>query len=410
MADLQALRNAIEEPKAGYWGASEPSSLATIAARVVRNGDAAGSRSIATNTLPLRWFNPKEVAAAALQLNDTVLVSSGEVGHASRVVGLDAEHPSIASNFVRRVRATSGHDPAWLVHLLQSPRSKRTAERFSGGTAIPNLGGDFFSRYEVWVPPLEEQVRIGEVLDTVDEAIETTERVIAKLASARVGLLREQLSPGLSESPPPGWEIVRVGRLLGRRSPAMRSGPFGSSLLASELVSEGVPLLGIDNVQREHFVADYRRFVTPDKAHELRRYRVHPRDIMITIMGTVGRCCVVPDSVGEALSSKHVWTVTLDPECYLPELACLQMNYAPWVLAHFCRDEQGGIMSAIRSETIRSLQLPTPPMAEQRRIWAVLHESTCRIEAEAASLSKLRELRSGLAADLLSGCIRTVAE
>jgi restriction endonuclease S subunit len=31
------------------------------------------------------------------------------------------------------------------------------------------------------VPPLEEQRRIAEILDTIDETIQATERVIAKL-------------------------------------------------------------------------------------------------------------------------------------------------------------------------------------------------------------------------------------
>ena len=283
-----------------------------------------------------------------------------------------------------------------------------------GGTSIGQFNpSSSFQRdlvtLPISLPSLEEQRRIAEILDTIDETIQATERVIAKLTVARMGLLHEQLAPGMSTSPPPGWQVFRIEELLGHRDPAMRSGPFGSTLLASELVREGVPLLGIDNVRREQFVAAYHRFVTPAKAHELSRYRVFPRDLMITIMGTVGRCCVVPGSVGEALSSKHVWTLTLDPERYLPELACLQVNYSPWVLAHFGRDEQGGIMSAIRSETLRSLCLPTPPMAEQRRIWAVLHAATRGIEAQAAALSKLRELRSGLATDLLSGRVRTVA-
>ena len=216
---------------------------------------------------------------------------------------------------------------------------------------------------------MEEQRRIAEVLDTIDETIQATDRLIAKLTDIRAGLLCEQLAPGMSLSPPSGWELLRIEELLGQRDPAMRSGPFGSTMLAAELVDKGIPLLGIDNVQREQFVAEYYRFVTPIKAHELRRYRVFPRDLMITVMGTVGRCCIVPETVGDALSSKHVWTLTLDPKRYLPELACMQLNYSPWALAHFARDEQGGIMSAIRSETLRSLRLPTPPMAEQQRIW-----------------------------------------
>ena len=298
----------------------------------------------------------------------------------------------------------------YLYHLTRTAQFRLRGEgMMSGSAGQRRVPTEFFSQYAVRMPPLEEQRRIAEILDTIDEAIQATERVIAKLIVARVGLLHELLTPGMSMPPPPGWKSLPIEELLGRCNPAMRSGPFGSTLLASELVGEGIPLLGIDNVQRERFVADYHRFVPPAKAHELRRYRVFPRDLMITIMGTVGRCCVVPDSVDEALSSKHVWTLTLDPARYLPELACLQVNYSPWALAHFGRDEQGGIMPAIRSETLRSLRLPTPPMAEQQRIWAALHAAACRMEAQAANVSKLRELRAGLAADLLSGRVRTVA-
>ncbi len=259
------------------------------------------------------------------------------------------------------------------------------------------------------LPPLREQRKIAEILDTIDESIHGTERLIAKLTAARLGILYGQLASGMSASRPPEWKVLQLSELLGKRNPAMRSGPFGSTLLAADLVDVGVPLLGIDNVQPERFVAEYNRFVAPTKALELFRYRVFPKDLMITVMGTVGRSCIVPEDVGEALSSKHVWTLTLDSSRYLPELACLQINYSPWVLAHFGRDEQGGIMSAIRSETLRSLRLPTPPMAEQERIWAVLKEAKGRIETQVAVLSKLRDTRDGLSADLLSGRVRTVA-
>ena len=39
---------------------------------------------------------------------------------------------------------------------------------------------EFFSRYAVRLLPLEEQRRIAEILDTIDETIQATERVIAK--------------------------------------------------------------------------------------------------------------------------------------------------------------------------------------------------------------------------------------
>lgn len=248
-----------------------------------------------------------------------------------------------------------------------------------------------------------------------------------KLRATFVGLIYQLLTRGMQSDPvlsgdavlefddmsirlPKPWTIEPIGRLLAPVDPAMRSGPFGSALLKHELVESGVPLLGIDNVHVDKFVSDFRRFVTPAKAAELYRYRVRPADVMITIMGTVGRSCLVPQDIGLALSSKHVWTLTFDDGRYRPYLASLQLNHAPWARAHLRRDEQGGIMSAIRSDTLKTLMLPTPPIEEQLELEAILKTIEFKIANQERSLTKLRALKTGLAEDLLTGHVRVPIE
>ena len=252
-----------------------------------------------------------------------------------------------------------------------------------------------------------------------------------KLESTKQGLIHDLLTRGVDENGelrdplrtpqlfhetdlgprPVNWEARTLGSLLADVDPPMRSGPFGSALLKAELVNEGVPMLGIDNVDVEQFVPTFSRFVTRKKFRELSRYAVRPHDIMITIMGTVGRCCEVPANIGEALSSKHVWTLTLDRSVCLPFLVCLQVNYSDWVLRHFAKDTQGGIMSAIRAETLRALLLPTPPIPEQIQIASILTAENERLASLRDELTKLRLLKSGLMDDLLRGRARvTVGE
>lgn len=319
-------------------------------------------------------------------------------------------------------------DPTWLAKQLTGNAAKRYFGCVASGSTRYGLSNSAIARYPVALPPIEEQTHAAGILRTLDETICKTEQLIAKLKQVKQGLLHDLLTRGIDDngelrdpernpdmfrdSPlgliPCHWDVKPVEELLADVDPAMRSGPFGSALLKSELAESGIPLLGIDNVHVERFDTTYTRFVSLGKAAELSRYTVRPGDVMITIMGTVGRCCVVPDSIGDALSSKHVWTLTFDTERYSPLLACLQFNYAPWVLGHLARDEQGGIMSAIRSGTLRTTRMPVPPPFEIRQIEAVLVESSRRVSLEEAHLLKLNLLKQGLAEDLLSGRVRAV--
>lgn len=313
----------------------------------------------------------------------------------------------------------------WLNDVLRSPAGQRYLEArcYAGSTNQIELSSSALAALPIAVPCVEEQRRAAEVLDTLDDQIRLTESAASKLRATFVGLLSRLLTQGMQSSTAPlgsatlefgetsitlpkQWTIEPIGHLLGPVDPAMRSGPFGSALLKHELVDSGVPLLGIDNVHVDRFVSDFQRFVTPAKAAELSRYRVRPADVMITIMGTVGRSCLVPEDIGPALSSKHVWTLTFDDARYRPYLASLQLNHAPWARAHLRRDEQGGIMNAIRSDTLRTLMLPTPPIDEQLEIEAIFKTLESKIANQERSLTKLRTLKAGLAEDLLTGRVR----
>ena len=225
-------------------------------------------------------------------------------------------------------------DSIYLAKQLSTSRVTRYFSLHASGSTRYGLPVGAIESLEIPTPPKPEQTKIAEILSTVDRAIEQTEALIAKQQRLKTGLMQDLLIRGIDQhgnlrseqthefkdSPlgriPVEWEVKRIDELLANVDPPMRSGPFGSALLKEELVESGVPLLGIDNVHTEKFVASFARFVHYKKAETLKRYYVRPRDIMITIMGTVGRCCVVPDDIGTALSSKHTWTISLDQKVY----------------------------------------------------------------------------------------------
>ena len=63
-------------------------------------------------------------------------------------------------------------------------------------------------------------------------------------------------------------------------------------------------------------------------------------------------------------------------------------------------------MSAIRSDTLRTLRLLTPPLEVQVTIENVLRVQTELIAREREALEKLRLVKQGLMKDLLTGRVR----
>ncbi|GJD41967.1 restriction endonuclease subunit S [Methylobacterium bullatum] len=291
--------------------------------------------------------------------------------------------------------------PAFLVAFLGMPSTKAIINRdcVTGSTNQIELSKTALSELIIPVPPLDEQRRIAEVLKSVDDCIALSEEALEATSAKKNALLVAILHAGL-------WPIVQVGSLLADTPIPMRSGPFGSALLKSELTETGIPLLGIDNVHAERFKNEYRRFISEEKYRELARYTVFPGDVMVTIMGTVGRCCMVPEDIGRAISSKHVWTLSIDKTLYSSALLAWQINHDPRVLEQLRGAAQGGIMSAISSETLRNLRVPQPPqeqMLELEQLIVSANSTIFHLEEGIASLNRLKQLVSS---DILSGRVR----
>lgn len=259
------------------------------------------------------------------------------------------------------IRPDASLIPEWVFYFIRQAWVREYAERrMTGSAGQKRVPVNVIEELEIPRPSLPEQKRLAAILEKADRL-------------RRMRQYAQQLSESLLESAflktfleaedAREWPLETVETLAKTGKNAIRTGPFGSQLLHAEFLEEGpIAVLGIDNVVQNRFVWEQQRFITKEKYQELKRYTVYPNDVLITIMGTCGKCAIVPADIPPAINTKHLCCITLDQSKCLPTYlqTCFLMH--PFVLKQLGIAGRGAIMTGLNMGIIKELVIPRPPM------------------------------------------------
>lgn len=239
------------------------------------------------------------------------------------------------------------------------------------------------------LPPLDKQRKIVAVLDKVSDLIAKRRQQLDKLDLLTKSRFVEIFYNTTGNA---NWPIVTMADI----STDMRTGPFGSALHHDEFVETGIFVLGIDNAVENRFSYNRMRYITEEKYEQLKRYTVRPGDVIITIMGTVGRSAVIPDNIPKAINTKHLACLTIDRSKAQPTFICSAFQMHPEIRQQLTGQAKGAIMDGLNLTIIKKLCFKLPPIEIQNKFveFFNLTENTKTIISR--SLEKLETLKKAL--------------
>ncbi|MEM9597026.1 MAG: restriction endonuclease subunit S [Acidobacteriota bacterium] len=190
---------------------------------------------------------------------------------------------------------------------------------------------------------------------------------------------------------PRNWSLQRVKFSLLDGRDGCRIGPFGSALRLDDLTDSGILVLGQENVMSSDYSFG-KRYISDRRFEQLAPYEAKAGDILVTMMGSAGRCGVVPTGSPKAIIDSHLLRLRLDPGHLEGRFFLWFLGQSKAAIAQTDMMSNGSIMAGLNSGTVKNMWVPIPPQATQEGIADFLDQKTAAIDAVIEKKERLIEL------------------
>lgn len=346
------------------------------------------------------------------------------VGSLGRTAIFDGEKVAFQRS-VAFVRPNKEIVPAFLLQASATSEFARQLEQRSNATAQAGLYLGELAKVRIPLPPVDQQRRIAEILSTLDEAIEQTEALIAKMQQVKAGLMHDlftrgvtpdgRLRPTREQAPelykesqlgwiPKEWEV----ELLGNLAEVVSGVTLGSKNENNDEV--GVPYLRVANVQDGYFDLQEVKTIRVSRA-QFEKLQLRNGDVLMNEGGDfdkLGRGSVWQEEIKPCIHQNHVFRVRPRRDqlrsFYLAFWSQSEMGKKFFVL----NSKQSTNLASINSTQLNRFPVALPSPGEQESIESRILVLNADFESLAQELAKFHQLKHGLMHNLLSGRVRVV--
>jgi type I restriction enzyme S subunit len=297
----------------------------------------------------------------------------------------------------------NGTDRQFLGWLLRRQETIDAAMRGKTGSRMPRADmGNLFS-LAVPCPPLPEQQRIvallNEQMATVNRAHRAAEASLVAAKSLSAAYLRAVFESREAQRWPRRWvkEFASVSggiQKLPDRAPNTFHRPF----------------LTVRNVQSGWLdLSDVERFeITPE---ELSRYRLEKGDLLIVegngSLQHIGRNALFNEEIEDCIHQNHLIRVRVNRAEADPEYVSRFLDSASGRMQMIAKAQTTTGLFTLSVSRVEQLEVPLPPLFEQRRIAAKLAEQIAATERMRAALEEqfttIKQLLAALPGRAFSG-------
>ncbi|HHQ4691414.1 TPA: restriction endonuclease subunit S [Aeromonas veronii] len=295
-------------------------------------------------------------------------------------------------------------DPVYLSLILATEKCKSNISRLSIGSTVSRINIADIKKLRVATPPLPEQNKIAKILSTWDQAISTTEQLLANSQQQKKALMQQLLTGRKRLLDKNGvrfsgeWKKVRLGTVAD-----MNSGGTPKSNI-EEYYGGNIPWVSIaDMTKQGKWISSTEKNLT-ELGLENSSARIYPKNsVLYAMYASIGECSIaqVPLSSSQAI-------LGIRPKSEL------NFEFLYFFLTSLKGEiklqGQQGTQSNLNAGMVKDFLLYLPEMEEQKKIATVLSTADQEITALHQKLAALKQEKKALMQQLLTGKRRVKVE
>jgi type I restriction enzyme S subunit len=385
--EVKKLEELLESYIGGDWGKDENYEDENYSlAYCIRGSEIKKWDENKGKTASLRKIKKTNIEKRKLQVGDILVEISGggpeqPVGRTVlidlSVLSFQPNVPKICTNFLRLMRPLESIDSKFLnLYLTLFYCSGEIVKYQAGSNNLRNLKFPDYLKIDIPIPPLSEQQaivsKIEELLSELENGKQQLLNAQQQLKVYRQSLLKwafegKLTHPDVKEGElPEGWKWVKITDLVENNKHALKAGPFGSSLKKEFYVETGYKIYGQEQVIIDNaFFGDY--YIDEAKYQELKTCRIKPFDILISLVGTVGKVLILPENCMEGVINPRLIKISLNRLVYLPKFFKYYFESSS-VKSHYKSEAQGTTMDVLNLGIIKKIPFPLTSIEEQQQI------------------------------------------
>ena len=360
-----------------------------------------------------------QIARFALKAGDTIITKDSETADDIAIAAyVPDDLPGVVCGYhLSMVRPRPETAGAFVKRLFDSVYAKARFAVAANGLTRVGLGQYVLDNVELPFPPFVEQAAIAAFLDRetakIDALIAEKERLTALLAEKRQATISHFVTCGLNPNAlmadsgvtwvgivPAHWHVQRLKTI----SPEITVGIVVEP--SKYYVDEGVPALRSLNISAGRITTENLVYISPESNEALAKSRLHVGDLVSVRSGQTGVTSVVPSEMDGCNCIDLI--IIRKPSQHCEQFLCWFFA-SDSALRQFASGSGGAIQQHFNIGTAMNLQVPLPPIEEQRAIADFLERETAKLDALSAEAERavnlLKERRSALIAAAVSGQI-----